>query len=1024
MSLKCQKEVTSSIFLRLAKVSNVCRPRGALRSINSKSNYIYGYCMDKVTEDSNVASDSARSYCIQQKLLKCQLSTSYQQPNNLYSPFYVRSLANVMEVLSFATNNVTAHKDSNYHTNAQSVNSIFKPPKEMKHCVCLKAVVEYKETAYGSRDYSFSGPTIATRAVLQGTAELPCDIRPPRENDSAILVVWYKSDITPIYSYDMRGKHAEKASHWNDKDHLNDRAFFRTVKEPATLNINHIEERDEGEYRCRVDFAKSPTRNARIHLTVIVPPNKPSIIDEQGTSVPTVAGPYEEGGEIKLKCRVSGGQPEPKLRWWRGEMLLASQDEPGELPSVYTNTLIVRELSRADLHAVFTCQASNNNISQPVSTSVAIELHLKPLSVTILSSEHSPLSAGRKYDINCMTVGSRPPAKLSWYMDGRKLTNYTEKVSQDGNMTSSILILKPTLLDHDKVVTCRAENSKVQSGTVEDTWKLNVFFVPILRLELGSNMNPDDIEEGDDVYFECKVHANPGAYKVVWKHNGNIIQNDAKNGVIVQQYDLALREVTRSQAGNYTCIASNVEGDGNSNTVELKIMYKPICIPDQKRIYGVARHEDVRVICSVEAYPHPDGFRWTFNNTEESVDVPQARYRNSTRHSQSILIYRPITEMDYGTVSCLASNTAGKQKNACIFHIIPAGKPESLYNCTLSNQTTDSLSVECCIGFDGGQPQHFLLEVFDQHTGILQANITSKENAAFTVYGLESGKVLKIVLYAVNAKGRSQPTLLEGFTLKIAEKQTGVPIPFEITPLLGGLIGVVTALLFVTIAILVAMKIRNERRAQRTSDQPLKKSTAPSSEDLYDTDDRNPDVVPINKGSDYQLTGSISGTPLGAQNTPDGLSSTSLSVQQVTHLPGLSSYAHEYNNYPSIPISNEVAYAELCLTRPTALSTLVTDAKLTSISGIGSFSALDGYGSGMIVGAQPCTREATIYACIDHNAKPLKVDASTTSPFTLASLSTRSTFQDCNVSTMSGKHSTREVVTVRTPLISTQESCV
>ncbi|OAD57734.1 hypothetical protein WN48_01527 [Eufriesea mexicana] len=138
---------------------------------------------------------------------------------------------------------------------------------------------------------------------------------------------------------------------------------------------------------------------------------------------------------------------------------------------------------------------------------------------------------------------------------------------------------------------------------------------------------------------------------------------------------------------------------------------------------------------------------------------------------------------------------------------------------------------------------------------------------------------------------------------KSLRKCRGVPIPFEITPLLGGLIGVVTALLFVTIAILVAMKIRNERRAQRTSDQPLKKSTAPSSEDLYDTDDRNPDVVPINKGSDYQLTGSISGTPLGAQNTPDGLSSTSLSVQQVTHLPGLSSYAHEYNNYPSIPVS-------------------------------------------------------------------------------------------------------------------------
>lgn len=38
-------------------------------------------------------------------------------------------------------------------------------------------------------------------------------------------------------------------------------------------------------------------------------------------------------------------------------------------------------------------------------------------------------------------------------------------------------------------------------------------------MELGSNLNPDDIEEGDDVYFECKVHANPVAYKVIWKHN-------------------------------------------------------------------------------------------------------------------------------------------------------------------------------------------------------------------------------------------------------------------------------------------------------------------------------------------------------------------------------------------------------------------------------------------------------------------------------------------------------------------------
>ena len=42
---------------------------------------------------------------------------------------------------------------------------------------------------------------------------------------------------------------------------------------------------------------------------------------------------------------------------------------------------------------------------------------------------------------------------------------------------------------------------------------------PTVILSFGSNLDPTQIAEGNDVYFECKISANPEVYKVVWLHN-------------------------------------------------------------------------------------------------------------------------------------------------------------------------------------------------------------------------------------------------------------------------------------------------------------------------------------------------------------------------------------------------------------------------------------------------------------------------------------------------------------------------
>lgn len=60
----------------------------------------------------------------------------------------------------------------------------------------------------------------------------------------------------------------------------------------------------------------------------------------------------------------------------------------------------------------------------------------------------------------------------------------------------------------------------------------------------------------------------------VYRTQGQVIQGNVKNGVIMIQNNLALQSVKRQQAGNYSCFASNVEGDGESNVVRLTVMCK------------------------------------------------------------------------------------------------------------------------------------------------------------------------------------------------------------------------------------------------------------------------------------------------------------------------------------------------------------------------------------------------------------------------------------------------------------------
>lgn len=86
------------------------------------------------------------------------------------------------------------------------------------------------------------------------------------------------------------------------------------------------------------------------------------------------------------------------------------------------------------------------------------------------------------------------------------------------------------------------------------------------------------------------------------------------------------------------------------------------------------------------------------------------------------------------------------------------------------NETLTALSIQCRGGFDGGLRQRFHVEVYEAESSKLVLN-TSREIPEFSITGLESSISYDILVYAVNAKGRSSTMEFTKFALRKSKEQ-------------------------------------------------------------------------------------------------------------------------------------------------------------------------------------------------------------------------------------------------------------
>ncbi|XP_025018556.1 nephrin-like isoform X2 [Tetranychus urticae] len=705
---------------------------------------------------------------------------------------------------------------------------------------------------------------IEIKVVVGGSVSLPCNVTNTIEDDSVTLILWYKEGTggQPIYTMDSRTNLDFTGPQVFTHQLLGNRATFQFNKSSvrgSLLTIDPVINEDNGNYKCRVDFRRGRTQVTNVNLFVIVPPEKISIInnnDDGKEIIPNTTLSFNENTNVNLVCQSSGGRPSPSLIWYFNEKLLDDDYHIADSTiSLVENHLTIPSVDRKMLNSILSCKASNNNITVGPTIAFILDLNIKPSSVEITNSRE-PISAGRKIEITCLATGSRPPARIVWLKEDKLMVHSRESYSTDGLVTTSALILMPTRDDNHVNIICKADNPRLINSTIQDSWILEVYYDPRVILSMGNATKAAVVKVGDRVEFDCNVSANPMVHKVSWFRDGQPLIKHARMKQV--NTTLVIERSIRRDHGRYQCSAINIEGENISNVFHLEVHYQPACKKDQRNVYGVSLGEKITIPCQVEASPDRVDFYWLFNGSIVH-DNQSLGLKYISEGLTSWLEYKVKSKEDYGIFECWSRNAIGSQIEPCLFTLIPSGPPEPPQACTIANRSETRLQVSCLPGYDGGSSQNFNLQVLNNRKQVLQNITTSSEPVIFNISDLNPKSSYTLILYSSNLKGLSKPISLVTSTLPVSSKNDNFNLYILDSEIMSAVrLGLLSALILITIVIIIGVCIKKHRKFKNTTIHQLKEVLDESLNENQITDQNNcikaytpgqinPDVVPLSK---------------------------------------------------------------------------------------------------------------------------------------------------------------------------------
>ncbi|KAL6109060.1 nphs1 [Pungitius sinensis] len=376
----------------------------------------------------------------------------------------------------------------------------------------------------------------------------------------------------------------------------------------------------------------------------------------------TLSGPSTavEGQDLNLICQASSSNPPVHIRWWLGYKELnttVATMEEGDNGGMTTMSNMTHRVSREEDGLKLTCVAFNKGTQFSKTQSTTLIVYYPPQNVWLETPPQDvPLRSGTTVRLICFSTGGNPTGTLTWFKNGKEVTNALKQTSFDrGGARELLLVL--TASDNMAIYRCDATNEAMQ--TISAHTQLMVHFTAV---SMKITTDQEELRRGQMLTLECQAGSSNPKANISWSLGELRLQGvdqpprSAQFGGVSVHSTLSLNLSSQHNNQRVICQSySPVLAEATNTFFKLNVLYPPEFSPEQPVQIQVLEDDTVTIPLLVSANPEGGSCHW-LNYRGKLVKEGNLQYYQSAENSLEI---ENVTRKNAGVYRVQCTNDEG-----------------------------------------------------------------------------------------------------------------------------------------------------------------------------------------------------------------------------------------------------------------------------------------------------------------------------------------------------------------------------